>query len=133
MLELEIPGDDEKFDDDRQKFVSSETTKLRFEHSLVSVSKWESEFERPFLGDQERTTDETLAYVRMMCLDEIPPEVFSRFTSEHYNAINAYINKKMTATTITERPGAPTSREIITSELMYYWMVTQSIPFECQH
>jgi hypothetical protein len=129
VLELEISGG-EYFDEEQQKFITIWPVKLKLEHSLISVSKWESEFEKPFLGQDERTREETVAYVRHMCLGEFPPGVFSRFTAEHFNAVNAYINKKMTATTVTEYPGTGVSRQIVTSELIYYWMVAHNIPSE---
>lgn len=132
MLELAVTTVPEEFDDEHSRFLPAVTYKVRLEHSLVSVSNWESVFEKPFLGTEERSREETLAYVRMMCLDEIPPEVFAKFTSEHYKAINTYINARMTATTVTERPGAPTRTETITSELIYYWMISYNIPFECE-
>jgi hypothetical protein len=133
VLEIQLEAAD-FFDEDHEEFIDSPPATLRFEHSLVSVSKWESVFEKPFLADEPKTAEETLAYVRMMCLDDkIPPEVFSQLSSKHYDVINAYINAKMTATTINERPGSrPGFRETITSELIYYWMVSYNIPFECE-
>jgi hypothetical protein len=133
VLELNITVGEEQFDDVLSRFLPAATTTVTLEHSLVSVSKWESKFERPFLAEKERTTEETLAYVQMMSLDgKIPPGVLSRFTSEHYEAINKYINAKMTATTVNERPGSSLNRETITSELIYYWMVSYNIPFDCE-
>lgn len=132
MLELFVQGD-ECYDDEHGRFTRTPSTVLRLEHSLRSLSKWESKYERAFLGDEERTIPETKAYVRMMCVDgEIPPEVFSRLTNSHFDEINKYISAKMTATTVRDRPGSRPSREKITSELIYYWMLSHNIPFECQ-
>jgi len=133
VLEIQVAEAD-FFDEELDQFIKRPSTTLRFEHSLVSVSKWESVFEKPFLADEPKNREQTLAYVRMMCLDEkIAPEVFSQLSPAHYDAINAYINAKMTATTINERPGSrPGFRETITSELIYYWMVSYNIPFECE-
>lgn len=132
MLKFQI-AQTEMFDEEKNEFVPSFSFTLRLEHSLVSMSKWESEFEKPFLSSTERTSEETRAYIRMMVLgDETPPEVFDRLSKEHYDAINVYINAKMTATTIREQPSHPRPREIITSELIYYWMVSLNIPFECE-
>lgn len=132
MLELVIP-EAKYFDDVLSKFIVIAPMTLRFEHSLVSLSKWESEFEKPFLGPEERTREETQAYIRAMCLGDFPPGVLSRFTADEYNSVNKYINAKMTATTIIERPeNRRPTREIITSELIYYWMVTYNIPFVCE-
>lgn len=132
MLELVVVMEEDKFDDSSSKFLPGWSQTFRFEHSLVSVSKWESFTEKPFLSKDDKTREEIQAYIRMMCLDDFPPGVFSRFTAQHYDAVNAYINAKMSATSITERPGSAMSREIITSELIYYWMVAHNIPFECE-
>lgn len=133
MLKLLVGLGPESYDEDTQQFVFADSFTLRLEHSLLSLSKWESRFEKPFLGRQERTTEETFEYIKMMCLDEeIPPGVFSSLTSEHYEAINQYINAKMSATTINERPGSRMARETITSELVYYWMISLNVPFSCE-
>jgi hypothetical protein len=133
MLELHIPAGQDWFDDTNQVFIPVPALTLRLEHSLGSVSKWESRFERAFLGKQEKTSEETLAYIEMMILDEnFPPGVSSRFSKEHFDQINNYINAPMTATKIQDRPGSQPSRETITSELVYYWMVTFNIPFDCE-
>lgn len=132
MLILNVPAT-EMFDEKSNEFVIGDAIKLRFEHSLVSVSKWESKYEKPFLDNSEKVTEETLSYIQMMCLDEeTPPEVFDRLPNECLEAINTYINAKMTATTFKEIPSARGVRETITAEIVYYWMITHSIPFECQ-
>lgn len=123
----------ELFDELKQEFVHTESVKLELEHSLVSLSKWESEWEKPFLSTTDKTEDETYSYIRCMCLnsDEIPPETFQagKFSNENLEEINAYINKKMSATFFREMPDqVGRSREIITSEVIYYWMVAMTIP-----
>lgn len=124
----------EAFDDDKQEFVVSKTHLIELEHSLVSLSKWESFFEKPFLNNKDKTTEEALSYVKMMVVgEEIPPEVFVRLSNENLDEINQYINAKMTATTFSERPEARGPKEVITAEIIYYWMVSLNIPFECQH
>lgn len=134
MLTLML-GATEAYNEETQEFTQQGGIKLEFEHSLVSLSKWESIHEKPFLGDAERTTDETTSYVECMLLTKNPPEDFlDRLSVKDYAEIEAYIGKKMTATWFSEQPGAPKPRntEIITSELVYYWMTGFKIPFTCE-
>lgn len=125
MLTLTIPGV-EYFDDEKQRFFTVNDTTLEFEHSLVSLSKWESKWEKPFISPDEKTPEEVLDYISrcMLLTPNVPPETFSKFTSDHYKQINEYIEAKMSATWFTELPKkpGPRRREIITSEIIYYWM-----------
>ena len=122
----------EGFDDETSRFVETSSVVVELEHSLLSVSKWESKWKIPFLGDQNKTNEQVLDYVIMMTSSgEIPPEVLAHMGPEHFNAINDYINDKMTATTFRESK-QPNNNEIITAELIYYWMIALGIPFECQ-
>jgi hypothetical protein len=122
----------EGFDDETQRFVDASSVTLELEHSLLSVSKWESKWEVPFLSTQSKTNDQVVDYVHMMnSSGEIPPEVLVHMRTEHFDAINKYINAKMTATTFREIK-QPQNNEIITAELIYYWMIALGIPFECQ-
>jgi hypothetical protein len=97
------------------------------------VSKWESEFEKAFLGSQQKSGEEVLGYIRCMCLTpDVPPEVFHKLDQDNINEINAYIDARMTATWFNDPPGAPKTNEVITAELIYYWMTAFQIPFECE-
>ncbi|MFL5661954.1 MAG: hypothetical protein ACJ8BW_11470 [Ktedonobacteraceae bacterium] len=132
MLTLQVAGV-ESFDDNTQEFIAQGGTVLELEHSLVSLSKWESIHEKPFLGKEPKTPQEIMSYVRCMTLrDDVAPEVFGQLNLEHFDKISEYIDAKMTATWFSEQPGTPRSREVITSELIYYWMTVFSIPFECE-
>lgn len=132
MLEIDVSLG-ESFDENTQKFVPTKKFRVKLEHSLVTLSKWESFWETPFLGREEKTTEQTISYIQMMLLEEIPPEVFQELVAKHSGEINKYIEGKMTATKIHESPGGQAFRETITSELIYYWMISMQIPVEFQH
>lgn len=127
-------GATDVYDEKSETFGDQGGVKLRLEHSLVSLSKWESIHEKPFLGAKSLTSEENLSYIKCMILDPIPPEeIFQQLSIENVESINKYIDRKMTATWFAEQPGAPRSREVITSELIYYWMTVFQIPFECEN
>ena len=132
MLTIRV-GAVEAFDDSTQEFVATGGTPIQLEHSLASLSKWESEFEKPFLSTNEKTLGELTFYIKAMTLTpDVPDELYYRLSEKNIEEINAYINKKMTATWFSETT-PETSKEIVTAELIYYWMTAFQIPFECQY
>ena len=133
MLTLNVIGN-ERFDESTKKFVVESQFVLQLEHSLVSLSMWESKWEKAFLTKDAKTPDEISDYVRAMILTpNVTDEMLSQLTTEHTKQINEYIDAKMTATWFYEPPSRKTSSETVTSELIYYWMIALTIPFECQH
>lgn len=132
MLRITVPAA-EFFDEVREEFVYTKEVTLQLEHSLVSLSKWESKWNKAFLGKQEKTDEEILDYVRCMTLTQnVDPEVYTRLSAQNYAAINAYIEAPMTATYFSEDKQSKGNREVVTSELIYYWMISYNIPVEFQ-
>jgi len=124
----------ESFDDATNEFVWDEV-ELELEHSLLSVSKWESEFQKPFLVPGDKTAEEIFAYIRCMILTpDYPPEVLSQLSqdSENLTIITNYWNANLSGSTVPEQKNQPPSRERISSELIYYWMTKYQIPWEAE-
>lgn len=135
MLELKIPMSPEGWDDEKQEFVEAKTVTLQLEHSLESISKWESKYNKVYLSRvKNKTPEEILDYIRFMTLTpNVDPIVYDHLSVQNMNDINDYISAKMTATYFSdENNKGSTDNEEITSELMYYWMIALNIPFECQ-
>ncbi len=131
MLRITIPQR-EFWDERKQEFVYAKEQTLQLEHSLVSLSKWESKWCKPFLTKQQKTYEETLDYIKCMTLTQnVDPDVYTRLTNANIDQVNKYIEAPMTASTIPEEKGKH-GREQVTAELIYYWMISLNIPFECQ-
>ena len=130
MLTITIP-EQELFNELTNEFVRTKSHTIQLEHSLVSLSKWESKWNKPFLSKDDKTIEQTLDYIQCMTITQnIDPMVYRFLTDENIRDINDYIDAPMTATTFPDK-GYP-SREIITSEIIYYWMISLNIPMECQ-
>lgn len=133
MLQLDI-RDREWFDDNKQMFIVAKGGTLMLEHSLISISKWESKWKKPFLGKEAKTYEETLDYIKCMTLNKsVNPSIYSGITKREIDIVNNYIDDTMTATWFNnEDKNRKTSSQQVTSELIYYWMVAFNIPFECE-
>ena len=136
MLQIIVPATEyELFDENTYEFINVKTKEqvLQLEHSLISLSKWESKWCKPFLTKEQKTKEETLDYIRCMTLNSVSPDVYKHLTKENLEDIEKYINSPMTATTVNDgESGSKVGGEQVTSELVYYWMVALNIPFECQ-
>lgn len=132
MLQIVIPSV-EMWDEVEEKFVYTKEQKLSLEHSLVSLSKWESKWCKPFLSKEAKTIEETIDYIRCMTITQnVNPDIYRYITNENIKEVNKYIEAPMTATIINEPKSNSVNREQITAELIYYWMIALNIPFECQ-
>lgn len=131
MLQISIPAT-ELFDESQNLFMTTKEQVLQLEHSLVSLAKWESKHLKPFMTKEKKSFEETIDYIRCMTITQnVDPGIYNLITNDIVKEVNAYIEAPMTATTFG-KSNRPPSREIITAEIIYYWMVSLSIPFECQ-
>lgn len=132
MLKIVIP-EREFFNESTEKFEYSKSQEVTLEHSLISISKWESKWHKPFLDEKHQKTDEEfIDYVRCMSLTNLPDEIFENISERNKIEILMYIDDSMTATWFAEDKTPPPSNKIITSEVIYSWMIQNEIPFECQ-
>ena len=132
MLTLLVVGD-EYYNEATQEFNTFDDVVLELEHSLVSLSKWESIHNKPFLSEKPKTSEEIMSYISCMILSPIfPGGILDRLSSANVESVNDYIESKQTATTFGDMPSRKGRGEVITSELIYYWMVAFTIPFECE-
>lgn len=144
MLRITVPAspakpDMEFFDDEKQEFITvpgkpgTKEQHLQLEHSLVSLSKWESKWCKSFLSNKNLTEEESIDYIKCMTVTQnVPEEVYNNLTPEIMKEVTDYISAPMTATWFSEDNKGKGSRETVTAELIYYWMIALNIPFECQ-
>lgn len=134
MLVIVVEGE-ELFDEEKQEFKETEGFLLTLEHSLASVSKWESKYQKPFLESNSKTSEEILNYIMFMGVGSIIPRILvDQLSNDNLIEINQYIESSQSATTFGSLPKQQSYRgEVITSELIYYWMVAFNIPFECEN
>ena len=132
MLKITIP-DVEYYDEAKWEFKVLKGQTITLEHSLVSLSKWESKFKKPFLSDDAKTKEEVIEYVKCMTLTQnVPDRIYNNLSNENLKQVHDYIHDSMTATWFSEDKKSTKNREIITSEIIYYSMFANQIPIECQ-
>lgn len=133
MLQISIPISPEGWDEEKQEFVEPQEKTLQLEHSLVSVSKWESKWHKAFLSKVDKTDEELMDYIKCMTLNRnVDPDIYNHLSSSNVNQIRAYISDSMSATIVPKQTNRGTSHETVTSELIYYWMISLGIPPEYQ-
>lgn len=135
MLEIKIPLGSESWDEEKEEFIIPNYKTIRLEHSLVSLSKWESKWNKPFLKtlDKSLSLEETIDYIKCMTISQnVNSDIYKYITNSIIETVNKYIDDPMTATTFSTMEKGKINGEIITAELIYYWMISLNIPFECQ-
>ena len=135
MLQIVVPAH-EHWDEVNGMFVNTEEQILTLEHSLASLAKWEAKWRKPFLTNKIKTVEETIDYIRCMTLNEnVDPNVYNLLTTQNIEDINKYMDEPMTATWFNKdgRGSKGSNGEQITSEILYYQMVSLTIPFECEN
>lgn len=130
MLEIVIKTP-EKYDSKNNLFIEPKEQLFQLEHSLISLQKWESKWNKPFLSKGDKTFEETIDYIRCMTINKnVDFSILYEISNENIQQINEYIDAPMTATTISTGRNNKPNREIITAEIIYYWMITLQIPVE---
>lgn len=133
MLQIVVPISPEGWDERKQEFVEPEEKILQLEHSLISISKWESKWHKAFLSKNEKTDEETFDYIKCMTLTQnVDPSIYDHLTTDNVNQIKAYIDDPMSASIVPKPSEGKNNHEVVTSELIYYWMISLTIPLECQ-
>lgn len=132
MLTITVPGS-EFFNDATQEFITTKDTVLQLEHSLISLSKWECKWNKALLSKRPKTSEETIDYIRCMTINSnVDPFVYASLTKKNLSDIHDYMDAPMTAVYFSEKEQKSFNRDTPTAELIYYWMISLGIPFECQ-
>lgn len=136
MLTVHVKTGKQSFNDLTNEIIE-EYHPVRLEHSLLTLSEWESKYKKPFLSDLEehqKTDEETIDYIRMMVLDQtLPVSIFDSLITNNLNEIQTYIGNDNSATVIRESKKTRASGETITSEVIYYWMFSNQIDKDCEN
>lgn len=132
MLEITIPSM-ELYDEVNEEFITIDEKTLQLEHSLISISKWESKWHKAFLAKGDKTTEEIIDYIRCMTLNKgIDDRLYNYLSPDNVNQVVSYIEEPMTATWFSEDNSGEKNHEVVTSELIYYWMIELHIPVDFQ-
>ena len=130
MLKIQVKGR-ELFDEETLTFISAKDTVLQLEHSLISLSKWESKWHKPFLNNPQPTEEEMRDYIRCMTITQnVDPDVYYCLSDENLLAVKKYMEDPMTATWFNDKQNPKSRQKAITAELIYYWMISLGIPLE---
>ena len=135
MLQITVPAT-EFWDEQNERFVERKERTLQLEHSLVSLSKWESKWNKAFLSDKPKSHEEVIDYIKCMTITQnVDPDIYNCLTAENVKEIDDYISAPMTATVFSEDNSSRRNREVVTAEIIYYWMIKAGIPvkFEKWH
>lgn len=131
-IKIRIPQQ-ELFNEETNEFFTVKETNLTLEHSLVSISKWESKWHVPYLSNNEKTPEQVIDYLRCMTITQnVNPEIYNYIPMDEVIRIKEYIEDPMTATTITKQEGKGRSRKVLTSELIYFYMFSYNIPVDME-
>lgn len=127
----------EFYDSEKEEFFNTRPLTVKLEHSLISIAKWEAYWEKPYLKTPGITKGiyglvEERYYIKCMIIGEVPNYIPDVLLQNYGNKIREYISKPHSATTIFRRGPQPQSRQVVTTELIYYWMIKFGIPLECQ-
>lgn len=132
MLTITIP-ETELYDEKTNTFFTTQKKTIKLEHSLISASLWEAKWKRCFTSKPPSTAEETIDYIKCMCLDKnIDDLVFRAIPMEEYQKVLDYIADPMTATKITDRSNSRGNSEQLTTEVIYFYMTAFNIPFSCE-
>lgn len=132
MLKVYVP-ESEQFNSETNEFYTIKEQTLMLEHSLLSISKWESKWGKPFISNKPKSVQETIDYIKCMTINKnVDPLIYNNMSTKTIQEVNSYIEAPMTATWFSKEASGKPSGEAITSELIYYWMVAHGIPFECE-
>lgn len=132
MLYLTVKGR-ELYDSENNRFIDVKTQTIQLEHSLVSISKWEAKWKKPFLSNKTMSVEETVDYIRCMTITQnVNPYLYFCIDDDNVKEVTAYVYDPMTATWFSKDEKKSPNRAVYTSEVIYWQMITLGIPFECQ-